>query len=173
MAPVVLLAAAAGTLAAQVVTVIIAFFLVLWVLKAFAWGPAINAIDERRNTVIKEFEAIDARQAELKSRIADYEERLRQIDQEARVRINAAVEEGKRLSADLLEEARLASEELKKKAASDIQTEMDKARVQLRDEVVSLTIRATEKLLHERLDEARHRELVQGFVTELQQRKAS
>ena len=173
MASTLMLAAVAGTLTAQIVTVIIAFFATMWVLKTFAWGPVIKMLDDRRDEIIKEFASIDSRQSELNSRIADYEERLRQIDQEARLRLNAAIDDGKKVAADLMEEARKGSEELKAKAAADIRVEMDKARVQLRDEVVTLTIQATEKLLHETLDAAKHRGMVNEFITELQQRKAS
>lgn len=173
MAPNLFLAAAAGTLTAQVVTVIIAFFLVMWVLKAFAWSPVLQVIDERKNSIIKEFETIEARQAQLDSQIADYQQRLANIDQEARQRINEAVEDGKKISAEIIEEARKASEQMKAKATSDIQMEMEKARVELRDEMVRLTIQATEKLLHQELDDQKHREMVNNFIVELQQRKAS
>jgi F-type H+-transporting ATPase subunit b len=173
MTPTIVLTAAAGTLVAQVVTVIVAFFVVLWVLYALAWRPIINLIDDRRNVIISEFDSIEKRQAQLDSQIKDYEERLRQIDNEARERLNKAVDEGKRMAAEVLEESRRQAEEMKRKAGADITLEIEKARVQLRDEVVHLTIKATEKLLHAELNDEKHRQLVNEFITDLQRREAS
>ncbi len=153
---------------AQVVTVVIGFFVVMWVLKAYAWGPVIKAIDDRRETITKEFQTIDEKQAKLESQIKDYEERLRQIDAEARERMNKAIDEGKKTATEMVETARKQSEEMKQKASADIQLEIEKARVELRDEMVKLTIGATEKLLRKQLDEQGHRELVGSFISELE-----
>lgn len=171
--PEALLAAAGVTITAQIVTVIIAFFITMFILLKFAWGPIINMIDERRDIIKREFDSIEAKQADLDSKIKDYEERLRQIDSEARERLNSAYDEGKRMAGEVLEEARKASEAMKEKAAADMQLEIEKARVELRDEAVSLTIQATEKLLREELNDERHRKIVSDFITELQEKKAS
>jgi F0F1-type ATP synthase membrane subunit b/b' len=38
----------------------------------------------------------------------------------------------------------------------------------LRDELVSMTVTATEKILRERVDEAKHRELIGRFIDQLE-----
>ena len=174
MSPIYLLAAAPPpALVAQVATVVIAFFVVMYILIKLTWGPILAHIDERRQTIANEFQSIERRQADLESRVKDYEERLRQIDSEARARLNKAIDEGKHLAAEIVEQSRRESDEMKRKAAADIRMEVDKARVELRDEVVKLTIGATEKLLHSKLDDQTHRDLVKTFVADLQQRQAS
>ena len=45
--------------------------------------------------------------------------------------------------------------------------EIDKARAKLREDVIKITMRATEKLIHERLDERKHHELVGSFIDEI------
>ncbi len=169
----VLLAAAAGELIAQMGTVILAFAIVVYILYALAWGPILKLIDERRDTIAREFDNIEKKQAALDSRIKDYEERLRQIDSEARERLNKAIDEGKKASSDLLEQARTQVEELKKKAESDIRVEIEKARVDLRDRIVDLAISSAEKLVHQKLDDHNQRELVGRFISEMEQRQLS
>jgi F-type H+-transporting ATPase subunit b len=173
IAPSVFLAAAGGTLLAQVLTTMVAFFAVLFTLYKVAWGPVIRLLDERRKSISDEFESIEKQQASLASRIKDYEERLSNIDIEARERINKAVEDARKASEQLLAEAQAAANETRTKAQSEIRVEIEKARVQLRDEVVKLTIGATEKLLAAKLDDDRHKKLVNGFIDELQKREAS
>lgn len=163
----VLLAAAAGTLLAQVATTILAFFIVLWILKIFAWKPILNMIDERRETIAREFDTIDARQAKLESQIRDYEERLRLIDNEARERQNKAIEEGKRTATELLEQARTQADEIRRKAEGDIKIEIEKARVELRNSMSRMTVEATRRLIKEQLDEERHAALIGTVLDEL------
>lgn len=173
MTPTLLLAAAGYTLTAQMVTVILAFFVVMWFLTTWTWKPILRLLDERRETVAAEFDSIERKQSELDSRLKDYEERLRQIDNEARERMNKAIDEGKRAAAALVEEARRTSEEMKTKAAADVRIEIEKARVELRDQMVRLSIGAAEKLIRTELNDARQRELVGSFLAELESRKLS
>lgn len=171
MSSIFMLAASTGqTITAQVVTNIIAFFVVLFILNKFAVKPILALLDERKETVSNEFSSIERKQAELDSRLKDYEERLRLIDNEARERTNKAIDEGKRAATEIVAEARRQSEELKSKAVSDIRMEMEKARVELRNDIVRLTLGATEKLLQTELNDDRHKQLVGGFISELENR---
>ena len=54
------------------------------------------------------------------------------------------------------------------KAKADLAREVVKAKVQLRDELVTLTVMATEKVLQERIDEAKHRDLIGRFIDQLE-----
>ncbi|MCC7392789.1 F0F1 ATP synthase subunit B [Candidatus Sumerlaeota bacterium] len=168
-----IIGAAAGELVAQMATVILAFAIVVAILYKVAWGPIMQLIDERRETIAREFDTIEKKQAALDSRIRDYEERLRQIDNEARERLNRAIEEGRKASADLLEQARKQSDDLRKKAESDIRVEIEKARVELRDRIVDMTLQSTEKLLHKKLDAQAHRDLIGNFISEVEQKQLS
>ncbi len=171
--PVLFTAAAGGTLLAQILTVIIAFSVVVYILYYFAWGPIIRLLDERRETIAREFDTIEQKQATLEGQIKDYEERLRHIDAEARERTNKAIEEGRKAATALLEEARQQAEQIRRKGQTDIQLEIEKARAVLRDDMVRMTISATEKLLREKLDDEQHRRLVENYLGELEQREAS
>ena len=44
---------------------------------------------------------------------------------------------------------------------------MDQARAQLKDEIVTMTLTAAERLLRERLDDRKHRELVAAFIQDM------
>jgi F-type H+-transporting ATPase subunit b len=174
MSPMILFGSAGlSELIPQVVTIILGFFITLWVLLALAWRPILKVIDERRETIAREFDDIDKKQEVLASQMKDYEARLRDIDQEARERTNKAIEEGRKSANQILDQARLDAEVIKSKSQSDIQMEIEKARVSLRDEMVALTISATETLLKAELNDDHHRQLVSGFITELENRKAS
>lgn len=169
-----LVAAAAGIeIAAQISTVIIAFLIVMAILKALAWGPILKALDERRENIANQFDQIEKRQAELAAKIKDYDARLSRIDDEARERMNKAIDEGRRIAAELTEKARKDAEDIAARAQASIQLEVDKARIDLRDEIVRIAIEASEKLMRAKLDDGQHRQLVGSFVSEIEKRRLS
>ena len=58
--------------------------------------------------------------------------------------------------------------DLHAKAKADLERDVDKAKVQLRDEMVAITMTAAEKVIREKLDDAKHRELIGKYIEELE-----
>lgn len=171
--PLILTASAVGPVAAQVATVVVAFLTVIWVLKTLVWKGVLGAIDERRETIRRQFDDIDRKQAELASMMKDYEERLRRIDEEARERMNKAIDEGRRISADLTEKARKDADAFMERAQATIRLETEKARIELRDEIVAIAMAAAERVIRQRLDDEGQRAMVRAFVAEMEDKTRS
>ena len=155
------------TVACQIITHIIGFIIVFWILKKFAWRPLLNVMDERRRKIASEFERIEELEREVQQRREEYEARIQSIEAEARERINAAVNEGRRVASEIQANARRDAGMIREKARATVEIEVAKAREMLRDEVVNLTVLATEKIIHEWLDDEKHRALINEFVDEL------
>jgi F-type H+-transporting ATPase subunit b len=164
--------AAAMTLTGQVLTTVITFFLVLIVLKVYAWKPITELLDERSKTIAGEMSDLERKLADADARLREYEEKLRHIDDEARERHNKAVEEGRRMAAEVIDKARSEAEQITDKAREAMQHELEQARITLRNDAVDLAVNATEKLLAANLDDKRQRELAENFVAELSSRGA-
>lgn len=166
-------AGAASEIPAQVITTVITFGLVVFVLYKMAWNPILTILDERRNQISSQFDEIDRKIADANSLIKDYEERLRRIDDEARERHNRAVDEGRRIAEQIIAKARTEAEEIAQKTRTAMQVELDQARIELRRDVVELTLAATGKLLAATVDDQQHRQLVGDFIADLEKRRAS
>ncbi|MDX1972455.1 MAG: ATP synthase F0 subunit B [Candidatus Sumerlaeia bacterium] len=167
--PVALLAAAGlEQLLAQVITTIVTFVLVLITLKLAFWKPVLETLDQRKNLVTQQFEEIDSRLAKAKALQAEYESKLASIQNEAREIQNKAIEEAKRIATELESNARAEAEAMLAKAKSDLSIEVEKARIQVRQEAIELTLQATGKLLKHEMNDSRQRELVAGFIADLQ-----
>lgn len=164
---------AGPTMTAQIITVIVAFLIVVWILKALAWKPILLMLDERRERIARSFDEIDRKTADAAALAKEYEERLRRIDDEARDRQNRAIDEGRRTATAIIEKARGEAEEIISKARANLDMEMEKARLQLRTEAVELSLAATGKLLAANMDDERQRQLAREFVEALENRKAS
>ncbi len=159
-------------LIAEVLTHIIAFLLLFWLLKRFAWRPVISLLDERRRVIRESIESAEAKQKTAGNLLEKYQGMIDRIDEDARTRMNQAIEEGRRIATEITEKARGEAQQIKDKAQRSIQLDIDRARADLKNRVVALTIRASERLLRERLDDAKHRELVARFIDDVEVRRA-
>ena len=155
----------------ETVTQILAFGIFFWILKAMAWKPLMQLLDDRQQAIDDGFEDIKQKQEEAEKLRVEYAEHLKKIEAEAREKIQEAVNEGRRTAEELIVKAQEESARLKEQAQRNIAVELGKARVELRNDVVAMTLSATEKMLREKMDGEVNQRLVATFVDELNNRK--
>jgi F-type H+-transporting ATPase subunit b len=156
---------------AQIVTQIIGFLIALLILKRYAWGPILALIDERQEKIRKDFAAAEDVRREAEAFKRELEAKLKESDAQARARIVEAVGDGQRVAAEMREKARMDSQALLDKAKEEIAREHEKARVELRGEMVELSLAAAAKLVEKELDQARDREIAREFIADLERMK--
>ena len=152
---------------AQFVVNILAFLLLLVILKKFAWGALLKLIDERRERIFSEFEGIERAKQDLETLKRQYQESLAKIEEEARGKIQQAVLEGRRVAAEIEEDARDHARQTLEKTQEAVAQEVAKARLELREQVVDLAIQATHKVLQQHLDEETDRKMIDAFTREI------
>ncbi len=150
----------------QILTQAVGFLVLLFILKKIAWKPLLSLLDERREKISSEFRNIESTKSELSRLEQDYKARLAEIDAQARLKIQEAITEGQRIAVDVQEKAREEAKNILNKAKDNIELEIAKARVELRNQVASLAIKVAEKVIKEELSEERHKRLVTEFIDE-------
>ncbi len=151
----------------QIITQIIGFIVALWILKRYAWKPMLAMLEERRKRIRDELDETAADRREAARVLADYESKVKDIESEARAKIQEAVREGQGVAAEIKDAARKDAQAFLQRAKEEIEREKGKAKIELRRDVVDLSLRAAEKLLSETMDEERNRRLVDAFIDEL------
>ncbi len=155
----------------QLITHAVGFLIALWVLKKFAWKPLLGLLEERRERIKNAFDEVDQKLKKADELNEEYQQRLREIDAESRKRLNAAVNEGEKI-ANRIKEFRAILEQLgitQAKAALD--RDVAKARVALKEDMVSMALDATEKIIFEELDDEKHRQLIGRFIDDMEASK--
>ena len=150
----------------QVISQIIAFLVMLWILKKFGWQPLLDILDERKAKIQSEFNEIDQEKKSVETLKNEYQEKLKNIDQEARHQIQEAIAEGNKISAKLQEEAQENVKATLLKAQNEAKTEMTNAKTQLKRDMINMVIALTEKILQQKLDDEHHQKLIADFVKE-------
>jgi len=151
-----------------VVTHIIAFLIVLWLLRRFAWGPVLKMLDARRERISGELDEAAARRAEAEAMCGDYEERLRGIEVEGRDRLRQAVLEGNAAAARIRERAEEERRQRLERTGEELRLLEESASETLRRRTVDLALRAAEKAVASALDETAHRSLIERCIREIE-----
>jgi F-type H+-transporting ATPase subunit b len=152
----------------QIITHVIAFLIMLWVLRKFAWKPFLGILEERRLQIQSDFDTAAAKRREAEETAARYTAQMKDIENEKRARIQEGIGEGRKIADEIREEARGEAKKIIDKAREDIQRDVAKAQVELKEKIVAMTMTATERVIRQTLDQEGHRRLVTNFIDELE-----
>ncbi|MFH0771126.1 MAG: F0F1 ATP synthase subunit B [Candidatus Omnitrophota bacterium] len=155
----------------EVIAQIIGFLLLLFILRAFAWKKMLKLIDDRRERIASEFKKIEASQKEITKLQLRYEQKLSEIEETSRVKIQEAMAQGKQFSEEIREKAQQETRLMFEKSRENIASELSKAKEELKQTVIDLTIGATEKIMKERFAKEEDRKMISAFLEDLEKIK--
>jgi F-type H+-transporting ATPase subunit b len=151
----------------QLITTAIGFLILVWIMRKFAWGPILDMLDQRREKIEHDYAAAEKELSSAESLKSDFETKLSEIAVIQRERVQEAVKKGEELAGGIVTKARGEMDQARQKGMQDLEIETRKAELQLRDDVARLAIGAAEKLIGERLDDDKHRQLIQQYIDQL------
>jgi F-type H+-transporting ATPase subunit b len=142
----------------------VGFLLLLWLMRRFFWKPISATLENRRQDINSTYDKLEADRRAMEQLRADYEQRLTQIENEARERIQEALGEAQQMRDQILDDARRQGEELIARAHEQANLEREKLLTELQTHVTTLALSAAERVIGESMDTDRHRRLVQEFI---------
>jgi len=140
------------------------FAIVLFVLYRFAYKPVLKTLNSRTNKIEKGLEDADAAGKKLSEIIEKEKEVLAVAKKEAREIIKSAEEQAKANAVSIVLEARNQSEKLLVSAKSQIEQEKNKMLAEVKGEIANLVVLATEKIIGEKLDKEKDKELIEKAI---------
>ncbi len=130
---------------------LITFFILLIVLRKFAWKPILGAIDERESGIKNALEAADKARMEMENLKADNERILNEARAEREAMLKDAREIKNKMVSDAKEEAQEQATKMITQAQEAIANEKRSAMAELKNHVASLSIEIAEKVVREEL----------------------
>ena len=158
----------ANIIPGEVLVQLIAFLIVFFTLKSLAWKPILGALEARRKRIQDDFDKIEHARKEIEGLKARYASSFQKIEDEARAKLQEAVEEGRRIAKDIQEKARAESQASFEKAKDNLALEAAKARLTLRREIADLAISVSEKVLSEKLSDSKQQEKIMSLIEEFE-----
>lgn len=148
------------------VTQIVNFAILLFLLYRFLYNPVLNMLAERRERISEGLAEAERVREEAQQQRQEYEQELQRQRQESQERIQRAMQASEEAKEEILEEARREADQIKARAREEIEYERRQALEQLRTQVADLAILAAKKVLDGAIDENVQRKLVQRFIDE-------
>lgn len=148
----------------EIVAQIIGFLILLTLLRIFAWRKILGFLDKRKEHIALTLKKIEESKADIEKIKSEYEIRLAGIEQTAREKVHEAFNESKAILEDTRKDAHIQAQEIIDNAKASVKYELAKAKDELKNEIIDLTIKATENLIEEKLTEEGDRKLVKDFL---------
>lgn len=150
-----------------VVWTVIVFFLVLAVLRAFAWKPILNTVDERTKKIEDALNEAEKARAEMEKMQAGNQQLLNEAKEERSKILREAKEAGEKLVAEAKEKASVEYSKKVADATREIENQKMAAITEVKNQAGQLAIEVAEKLLRKELsDKASQEEYASTLVDE-------
>ena len=147
-------------------------FVILWILLArFVFKPISNIIKKREEKISASVNDADKLKEEAEKMLADYRQKLDEARVEAQTIVEQSKTIGENLKNELVEKAKMESSQMITDARKEIERERDKALASIKENVVDLTLLATEKLIGKAMKEEDHLRFIEESIEEASKTK--
>ena len=143
------------------------FLTLLFLLKKFAWGPLLAALDERQAGIRKSLDDADTAKRELAEVQAKASALIGQARTEADTILSEARTDGARLRQELREAGQQEKEALLRGAQQEIQLERDRAVSEIRQQAVELSVMIASKLIRRNLTREDNETLIDDALQQI------
>ncbi len=151
-----------------IVWTLLAFLIVLFLLKKFAWKPILKSLAEREESIQNAIDEAKKTRDEMASLKSDNEKILIQAKTERDNILKEAREIKEKMIAEAKDRASKEAEKLVASARENIHNEKMKAITELKNQVAVLSIEIAEKILKQELtDKDKQRAIVKNLLDEI------
>jgi len=139
---------------------IITFLILLGVLTKFAWKPLLKALETRENEISQSLKNAEKAKKELERLSAESDEIIAKARSEAQGIVSEGKKAAEKLTAATLNKAKEEAIANLSAAKDQIKIERDKAIVEIKGEVVNLSLSIAEKLVNKNLSKEDNKSLI-------------
>ena len=155
------------TLVAQVVN----FFILLLILKKFAYKPLLKAMADRQIRIANDLASAEKERQAAEQLRQEYQQQLQEARNQAQALVEKAVKTAELMKQEILEEARAEHAKMLKNAQAEIARQTEAAMAGIRGEVVAMTVAAAAKLIEKDMNSEINAKLVSEFIDQLDEKK--
>jgi F-type H+-transporting ATPase subunit b len=129
--------------------------------------PISQALSSRIKNIREQLERLEIQKAEAEKQLAQYNEKLSELEGEAEKIIEGYIKQGNEAKAKILKEAEETAEKLQVQARRNIEHEFDKARQELQREIVEKSLLKAEETLKKAITAQDQDELVDEYLNKV------
>lgn len=146
---------------------LVAFLVLLALLKKFAFGPLMGMMREREQHIANEIETAEKNRKDAEKLVQEQRENLKKSRQEAQELIENAKKLGDEQKVEIIQSARDEAERIKESAKKEIIQEKEQAIAALKEQVASLSVLIASKVIEKELSEQDQQKLINDYIQEV------
>ena len=150
-----------------VIVELITFLVMMVVLARWVYPEVVKLAEARQRTIAELLTEAEKSRAEAEASLKEAEAKLNEARKTAQSVIEAATKSGEQLRQELKQKAEEEAKRMTAAARKEIEAERERAIQSVRNEVAGLVIAATEKVIGETLDDAKHKQLIERAIAEV------
>ena len=148
--------------------VVLVAMLVLFILLSYLlFNPARELIKKRQDLIARDMDEAKKQREEADEYKAEYDNKLKNVAEEANELINNARRKAKKQEDEIIAEAKEEAGRIVSRAEKDIILEKNKARDEMKQEIIAVASLMTEKFVTDSMDEAKQKELFEDALGEI------
>ena len=151
---------------------ILTFLLLLMVLAKFAWKPLLAMLDERQKSIDDSLLSAEKARQELEGINQKSEAILSKSRTEAQTIVTDAKSAADKLKEDIVLKAKKEADGQLEKAKNQISVEKDKALLEIRREIVDLSITVAEKIIKKNISKDDNASIIEDSLNKLDKYEA-
>lgn len=148
----------------EIAFAVINFLVLVAVLGKFLYRPFLNMLEERSQSIKGAFDNAEATNRRADEKLEAYNKRIANVEEEGREIVKSAKIKAENQGKEILEEASVKAQEMIKKAEVEIERQKAKALIELKGQVASLVLMASEKVLERELKGEGYSQLVDSII---------
>lgn len=146
---------------------IVCFFIALFVLKRYAFGPIQGMLDKRQETIQNSIKAAEDARDEAQKLLEQHKQLIGEARGEAEAILAEARKTRESMETRMKEETEAERQRRLEETRKEIAAETSRALAQIRAEVADLTLEAASRVVGKTLDSERDRELISEAIAGL------
>ncbi len=130
---------------------LLAFLIVFFILKKFAWKPILNTLNERERSIADSIATADRVKAEMAQMKSENEKLMQQAREERSVMLKEAKQMSEQIVAKAKEDTRTITDKMMADATQQIQQQKMAALTDVKNQIGALAVEVAEKVLRQQL----------------------
>ena len=113
--------------------------------------PLSQALGSRIKGIKEQLEDLETRKAEAERKLAEYKDKLAQLEKEAEKLIDDYIKQGHEAKSRILKEAEASAEKLKAQARRNIEHEFEQAKLKLQEDIFVSSLQKAEQIIKNKI----------------------
>ena len=126
--------------------------------------PVAQALSDRIKGIQNQLSELEEKKKEAEKKLAEYNERLSHLDQEADKIIQAYIKQGEEAKVRILEQAKIAAEKLEDQARRSIEHEFKQAKLELQEDILEKALVKAQEIINTKITTADQDKLIDEYL---------